>query len=136
LQPVSKRHYSEAGEKLEQSIQLNETTKQLNVSVSGTEPILVLVDPNNRAYFGDLQDGKSVISIENPVAGEWTLNAEDTSDFTTETGVTEEILMDFGFSVRKPRSLKETSKSPVRGKELYYNFYNYFKQAWARAMIN
>ncbi len=28
-------------------------------------------------YVGDVQDGKSVISIEDPVAGEWTLNAED-----------------------------------------------------------
>jgi hypothetical protein len=118
LQPISSQHHSEAGEKYEQKIDVDESTKQLDVSVVGTEPILELVDPNNRTYVGDSQDGKSVISIEDPEAGEWTLNAEDTSDFTTDVGVTEEVLMDFGFSVRKPRSLKETLKSPIKGMTL------------------
>jgi hypothetical protein len=125
LQPVSSQHHSEAGEKYEKMIQLNEATKQLDVSVVGTKPILKLVDPNNRAYVGDSQNGKSVISIEDPAAGEWTLNAEDTSEFTTDVEVTEEILLDYGFSVRKPRSLKETLKSPSKGMELCYNFYTF-----------
>jgi hypothetical protein len=126
LQPVSSQHHSEAGEKYEQKIDVDEATKQLDVSVVGTEPILELVDPNNRTYVGDVQDGKSVISIEDPEAGEWTLNAEDTSEFTTDVEVTDEILMDFGFSVRKPRSLKETLKTPIKGMTLCYNFYKFF----------
>jgi hypothetical protein len=84
-----------------------------------------LVDPNNRTYVGDVQDGKSVISIEDPAAGEWTLNAEDTSEFLTDVEVTEEILMDFGFSVRKPKSLKETLKTPIKGMTFCHNFYNF-----------
>jgi hypothetical protein len=84
-----------------------------------------LVDPNNRTYVGDSQDGKSVISIEDPAAGDGTLNAEDTSEFLTDVEVTEEILMDFGFSVRKPKSLKETLKTPIKGMTFCHNFYNF-----------
>ncbi len=148
---------------------MDESTKQINISVVGTEPILVLVDPNNRAYVGDPQDGKSVVSIEDPEAGEWTvnvedtsnftilvlvnpnnctyiggvqedksvlntegsvagdgtLNAEDTSEFLTDVETTEEILMDFGFSVQKPKSLNETSKTPTEGMTLCYSFHNF-----------
>ncbi len=104
---------------------MGESTKQLDVSVNGTEPRLELVDPNNRTYVGDVQGGKSVISIEDPEAGEWTVNSEDTSDFTTDVEVTDEILMDFGFSVQKPGSLKETLKSPIKGMALCYNFYKF-----------
>ncbi len=97
---------------------MGKSTKQLDVSVNGTEPRLELVDPNNRTYVGDSQDGKSVISIEDPEAGEWTVNSEDTSDFTTDVEVTDEILMDYGFSVLKPGSLKETLKTPIKGMTL------------------
>jgi hypothetical protein len=117
-QPILSQHHSEAGEKYEQKIELNEATKQLDVSVVGSNPKLGLVDPNNRTYVGDSQDGKSVIIIEDPEAGEWILNAEDTSEFTTDVEVTEEILMDFGFSAQKPGSLTETLKSPIKGMTL------------------
>jgi hypothetical protein len=53
------------------------------------------------------------------------LNAEDTSKFRTKREVTEEILLDFAFSVQKPMNLKETSKTPIKGMALCYNFYNF-----------
>jgi hypothetical protein len=97
-------------------------TKLLDVSVVGTIPILVLTDPNDETYVGDTQDGKNLLSIENPVAGEWTLNAEDTSKFTTDIEITGEIPLDYGFSVRKPTKLKETVKNPIKGVSLFCNF--------------
>jgi hypothetical protein len=99
-------------------------TKQLDVSVVGTEPILMLTDPNDETYMADQADGKSVLSIENPVDGEWTLSAGDTSTFTTEIGISWEILLDYGFSIRKPSSLKETEKKPIKGMTLFCNSYN------------
>ncbi len=103
---------------------MDESTKQLDISVVGTDPNLVLTDPNDEIYVGDTQDGKSVLSIENPVAGEWTLNAVDSSKFITDIGISFEIPLDYGFSVRKPRSLKETVKKPIKGMGLFFcNYY-------------
>jgi hypothetical protein len=121
-QPVSSIHESEAGETFEKKINVEEFTKQLDISVVGTEPNLMLTDPNDETYFGDTQDGESVLSIKNPVAGEWTLIADDTSKFKTEIGISYEIPLDYGFSVQKPKSLKETMKSPPKGMALYSNF--------------
>jgi hypothetical protein len=88
------------------------------VSIVGTEPVILLTGPNNREYVGDTEGGKSVLSIENPVAGEWTLSAADTSAFTTKIGISWEIPLDYGFSVQKPDSLKKTLKNPIKGKAL------------------
>jgi hypothetical protein len=95
-------------------------TKQLDVKIIGNEPNLMLTDPNGQTYMADPEDGKSILSIKNLVAGEWTLNAEDTSKFTTEIGISWEILLDYGFSVRKPG----TVKIPIKGMTLFYNSYN------------
>jgi hypothetical protein len=94
----------------------------MDVSVVGTEPIVLLTSPNNREYAGDTEDGKIVLRIEKPVAGEWTLYAADTSAFTTEIGISWEIPLDFGFSVQKPGSLKKTLKNPIKGRTLFCNF--------------
>jgi hypothetical protein len=112
-------HESEAGETYEKKILVEESTKQLDISVVGTEPNLMLTDPYNEIYEGQTQDGESVLSIKNPVAGEWTLSADDTSKFKTEIGISYEILLDYGFSVQKPRTLKETMKSPPKGMALF-----------------
>ncbi len=95
----------------------------MDVSVVGTEPIILLTDPNNREYVGDTEDGKSALSIEKPAPGEWTLYAADTSAFTTEIGISWEISLDFGFSVQKPDSLKKTLKNPIKGRTLFCNFH-------------
>ncbi len=95
------------------------TTKQLDVSVVGTKPILVLTDPNNREHVGVTKDGKSVLSIEKPVSGKWTLSVEDTSAFTTESEISWEIPLDYGFSDGKPGSLKKTFKNPIKGRTLF-----------------
>ncbi len=110
---------SEAGEKYEQKIDLDEATTQMNVTVVGTEPNLVLTDPNGKTYMADQADGKSVLSIENPIAGEWSMYAEDSSKFTTEIGISWEILVHYGFSVRKPRSLENTVLAPIKGMTLF-----------------
>ncbi len=103
---------------------MDKFTKQLDVSVVGTEPTLLLTDPYDETYMADQADGKSVLIIEKPVAGEWTLNAGDSSTFTTEIGISWEILLDYGFSDQKPSSLKETVKKPIKGKTLFCNSYN------------
>ncbi len=97
----------------------NEATTQMNVTVVGTEPTLVLTDPNGETYEGDQADGKNVLSIENPIAGEWSMYAEDSSKFTIEIGISWEILVHYGFSTRKPSSLKETEKNPIEGMTLF-----------------
>ncbi len=94
---------------------MDKSAKQLDVSVVGYEPTLVLTDPNGETYMADPEDGKSVLSIENPVAGEWTLNAGDSSTFTTEIEITGDIPLDYGFSDQKPSSLKDTVKKPTKG---------------------
>jgi hypothetical protein len=118
-QPISSQHHSEADEIYEKKILVDESSKQLDASIVGTEPTLVLTDPNGETYMADPQDGKSGLSIENPVAGEWTLNAGDISNFTTEIEITGDIPLDYGFSIRKPSSLKETVRKPTKGKTLF-----------------
>ncbi len=88
------------------------------VSVFGTEPIILLSDPNNREHAGDTEGGKSVLSIEKPAAGEWTLYVADTSAFTTKIGISWEIFLDYGFSVGKPGSSKDILKNPIKGRTL------------------
>jgi hypothetical protein len=122
-QPISSQHHSEAGTKYQRKIELDKTTKQLDVRVVGTKPVLLLTDPNNREHVGDMEGGKSVLSIEKPAPGEWTLSVADTSAFTTEIGISWEISLDFGFSVQKPDSLKKTFKNPIKGMTLFCNFY-------------
>jgi hypothetical protein len=100
-------------------IHVDKSTKQLDVSVVGTEPILVLTDPKGQTYMAEIEDSKSVLNIENPVAGEWTLSAGDTSPFTTEIGILYEVPLDYGFSVQKPSSLEETEKNPIKGMKLF-----------------
>ncbi len=123
-QPVLIQHHAEAGESYEKKIHVDKSAKQLFVSVVGYEPNLVLTDPNDETYMADSEGGKSVLKIDNPVAGEWTLLAEDSSKFTTEIGISWEILLDYGFSDQKPSSLKETVKKPIKGKTLFCNSYN------------
>jgi hypothetical protein len=122
------QHESEAGEKYEQIIDLDEATTQIDVTVVGTIPILVLTDPNDETYIGDTEDGKSVLIIKNPVAGEWTLKAEDedSSKFKTEIAISWEILVHYGFSIQKPSSLEDTEKNPTNGITLFLQFYNSF----------
>ncbi len=98
---------------------MDEATTQMNVTVVGTEPNLVLTDPNDQTYIGDPVGGKSVLSIKNPIAGEWSMYAEDSSKFTTEIGISWEILVHYGFSVRKPRSLEDTVLTPIKGMTLF-----------------
>jgi hypothetical protein len=97
------------------------------VKIIGNEPLLLLTDPNDQTYMADPLDGKNVLSIENPVAGEWTLNAEDTSKFTTKIEISWEIPLDYGFSIEKPSSLEETVRKPTEGMTLFCNFLNHFK---------
>jgi hypothetical protein len=94
-------------------------TKQLDVIVVGTEPTLLLTDPNDETYMAEIEDSKSVLKIENPVAGEWTLNAEDTSKITTKIEISWEIPLDYGFSDQKPSSLEETERMPTEGMTLF-----------------
>ncbi len=53
------------------------------------------------------------------------LHTEDTSKFRTKREITEEILLDYGFSVQKPGSLEETSKTPIKGTKICYSFHNF-----------
>jgi hypothetical protein len=94
-------------------------TKQLDVRIIGNEPLLLLTDPNDQVYIDDPEDGKSVLIIENPVAGEWTLDAEDTSKFTTKIEISWEIPLDYGFSIEKPSSLEETVRKPTEGMTVF-----------------
>jgi hypothetical protein len=100
-------------------ILVDKSSKQLDVTVIGTKPTLILTDPKGQAYMAEIEDSKSVLNIKNPVAGKWTLSAGDTSTFTTEIGILYEVPLDYGFSVQKPTSLEETEKNPIKGMTLF-----------------
>jgi hypothetical protein len=109
----------EAGETYEKKILVEKFTKQLDVKIIGNEPNLMITDPNGETYMADPLDGKNVMSIKNPIAGEWSMYAEDSSKFTTEIGISWEILVHYGFSIEKPSSLEETVRMPTEGMTLF-----------------
>jgi hypothetical protein len=121
------QHYSKVGERYEQRIKLDDSTKQMNVNVFGSNTTLLVVDPHSRSFNGEMREkSKSSLSFQNPVAGVWLIKSQGKSRFTTEIEITWEILMHYGFSVKKPRSLADTSKSPIKGMLFYLINFMYF----------
>jgi hypothetical protein len=95
--------------------------KIINVSVGAD------AQKRNTIFAGVKEDPiKNYVSMFREQGGESrvvSLNAEDTSKFRTKREITEEILLDFGFSVQRPISLKETSKTPIKGMTLCCSFH-------------
>ncbi|XP_050438116.1 hemicentin-1-like isoform X2 [Adelges cooleyi] len=108
------------------AINVDDSIKQLLVSVSGLKTMVNVVNPTGKKMDEsdglmtdlDLQNVK-IMTILDPMPGEWTLYVTSESAHTIRACGTSTKSFDYGFAITKPGSISQTSHRPMKGTSNY-----------------
>ncbi|XP_077287306.1 hemicentin-1-like [Arctopsyche grandis] len=101
---------------------VDDTLKQVTVSVAGEAPRLTITDPHGEQLRGpprviemlDLSKIK-IVNIINPEPGNWTINVGSTEKHSVKVTGISELNFDFGFSLHTIKKFSETTGRPLQG---------------------
>lgn len=103
---------------------VDETLKDFKVTLSGGDPSIVVMNPNNevskkaREVLG--LDNVKTVHVKNPEPGEWTIDTGSNTTHKVKVSGNSKVTFDFGFSLHSPTSLAETNLRPL------HDYSNYF----------
>jgi hypothetical protein len=105
-----------AGGPYEKTFFVEDGISLLKIQAIGHNPYLIVKNPQNDSYVADPQSAHiQMLSFPNPMSGVWTITTQDSTSFSVELEMVRAILMECGFSTRRPENRKQISKIPIRG---------------------
>ncbi|KAF9422086.1 hypothetical protein HW555_002107 [Spodoptera exigua] len=105
-----------------QEIPVDSTLGEVTVSVSGAKPKISVIDPNGEKLTGppklittlDLSE-IMIVKVMQPEPGNWTVTVGSEKEHSVKVVGLSNVTFNHGFSVEKPRTMKETSYRPLKG---------------------
>ena len=96
---------------------VDSTISQIQISLSGKNPSMVIRNPLGEIVIGKVtsMDNLIIARIKSPMPGKWTVDAKSSSTHSIRFGALSSFKLEYGFSIDTPINPSETSKLPGAG---------------------
>lgn len=114
---IAKTVKSPNGRKTNNTLDVDDSTKEFTLTFIGTLPLIKILDPMNRIYrnFKNLAnlDNVKMLQVNNPVPGEWRIEVSAKSAYSGQIAIVSDLVFKYGFSLVPPRTIYNTAYHPL-----------------------
>lgn len=105
---------------------VDENLKEFSVSVAGHLPNITVLNPRNETYDKAKEtinlENLKIVNVQNPEPGEWKVNTNADSGHSVRLTALSNVIFNFGFSLKTPQRIVDTSYNPLIGDIWYIKF--------------
>lgn len=106
------------------NVSIDKNVNEFTVDVTGSRPEIKITDPNNEIFRNSINklslEQVKIVKVIKPISGKWQVETKARSAKSTRISAISDIIFDFGFSQSLPKSIKDTSYTPLSGKFSFF----------------
>lgn len=102
------------------NVSIDKNVNEFTVDVTGSRPEIKITDPKNEIYSNPINklnlEQVKIVKVMKPISGKWQVETKTRSLNSIRLSAISDIIFDFGFSQSLPKSITDTSYTPLLGK--------------------
>lgn len=102
------------------NVSIDKNVNEFTVDVTGARPEIKITDPKNEIYRNPMNtlnlEHVKVVKVMKPISGKWQVETKARSPNSIRLSAISDIIFDFGFSQSLPKSITDTSYTPLSGR--------------------